>query len=127
MQTQVVLDGTGVLIQAVDAGVQEHHRHDGGHGPAQPADDLRPEDEDQNEGSDEDDDEEQDRRLPHQEIETAGPGRQKALDRTGHVRIDHIHQGGVLLTHLDQHPGEGTQDGCRQITTPILQGNIPLS
>ena len=67
------------------------------------------------------------KKLPDQEIKAAGPGRQEALDGPGHVRVDHVHQGGVALTHLDQHPCKCSENCRRQITAPIFQRKSPLS
>ena len=127
VQPQIVLDGAGEFVQTVDAGVQQDHGSNCGSRPAKPADDPGLKDEDQNQCGDQSDRQENDGSLPDQKIKGPRPGRQKALHRAGDIRIDHVHQGGILLAHLDQHPGKRAQDGSRQITAPILQGKIPLS
>ena len=38
-----------------------------------------------------------------------------------HIRVNHVHQNGVFLTELQQHPGDGCENTGSQIAEPIFQ------
>ena len=121
LHTDVFRQGTGVIIQAPDHGMQQIHQRQGGQYPAAPGDDALFGGDHSHKAGKDHHRQRHCQQLPQQKIHTGGPLGQNVLQCADHIGIDHIDDGGEPLAKLHQHPGQAADDGGGEISEPVFQ------
>ena len=121
LHADILGNGTGVVVQTENQGVQQVHKAHHRQHPSDPADGTAAEHNHQNYDQDGGNGGGQYHHLPQAEGQRCRPGSQNVHQGPGQIGVDHVHQIGEPLSQLQQGPGYGADDGGGQISSPVFQ------